>query len=307
MEYVLLAGVGVIAGLLGGLLGIGGSSVMLPAMVWILGAVKMVNGEPVEQIHQYMAAAMIVNFLLIIPSVIPHVRNKAVWMGVWKFMAPAALAGILLGVALGEQFKDGNRATYLRWAVGVFFIYVVLNNVRRLLAARKLAGLDRQAVEAMPAWRKVVVGFPMGIIAGLLGIGGGALAVPGQQVVLKVPLRNAIATSAATIATISWVGAIAKNLSLAAPYGSIPRSVLLAGCLAPTAMIGSYIGGHLTHKLPLKVVRIVFIALMCFATYKMFTKRPKPAPPASRPVATRTAPATSSAPSAPSLASPVGG
>jgi len=297
MEYVLLVCVGVIAGLLGGLLGIGGSSVMLPAMVWILGAAKMVHGEPVEQIHQYMAAAMIVNFLLIIPSVIPHVRNKAVWTGVWKWMAPAGLAGILLGVFLSEQFKDGNRATYLRWGVGVFFIYVVLNNIRRLFAGRKLEGLDRPAVEAMPAWRKLIVGFPMGIIAGLLGIGGGSLAVPGQQVALKAPLRNAIANSAATIATISWVGAIAKNLSLAAPYGSIPRSALLAGCLAPTAMIGSYIGGHLTHKLPLKVVRVIFIALMCFATYKMFTKRPAPAAPATRPVAAVVAPATSTAPS----------
>ncbi|MHC4717911.1 MAG: TSUP family transporter, partial [Planctomycetota bacterium] len=133
---MLLALVGVIAGLLGGLLGIGGSSVMLPAMVWILGAARMVNGEPVEQIHQYMAAAMIVNFLLIIPSVAAHLRNKAVWSRVWLFMAPAALLGIVLGVRLSFWFRN-DRATYLRWGVGVFFIYVVLNNVRRLFVGKK--------------------------------------------------------------------------------------------------------------------------------------------------------------------------
>ncbi len=303
MEYVLLALVGVIAGLLGGLLGIGGSSVMLPAMVWILGAVKIVNGEPVEQIHQYMAAAMIVNFLLIIPSVAAHLRNKAVWPKIWVFMAPAALVGIVLGVNLSYWFR-GERATYLRWGVGVFFLYVVANNLRRLLAGRKTGGSSRQMVEGMAPWRKVAVGFPMGIVAGLLGIGGGSLAVPGQQVALHMPLRNAIANSAATIMAISWLGAIVKNVQLAEPDGTAARSLLLAGCLAPTAMIGSYIGGHLTHKLPLKVVRIVFIALMCFATYKMFTKRPKPAP-ATQPVATRTAPATSSAPAGPSPVPPV--
>ena len=34
-------------------------------------------------------------------------------------------------------------------------------------------------------------------------------------------------------------------------------------------MIGSYLGGHLTHKLPLKIVRMAFISLMVVAAFKM--------------------------------------
>jgi hypothetical protein len=264
MDYALLVIVGVLAGLLGGLLGIGGSSIMLPAMVLIFGTYR----GGVDQIHQYQAAAMIVNFVLIWPSVAAHLRNRAVWWRVWVWMAPAALVAVVAGVLVSYLFR-GNQATYLRWGVGAFFVYVAIDNVRRLIRGRKGEGLDRAAVEGKPAWRKLAVGAPMGFLAGLLGIGGGSLAVPGQQLLLKAPLRNAIANSAATIASIAWLGAIVKNARLG-EAGTVGRSLILAGCLAPTAMIGSYFGGHLTHKLPLGYVRIAFIGLMLFSAAKMF-------------------------------------
>lgn len=264
MEYLFLAITGVVAGVLGGLLGIGGSSIMLPAMVLILGAAR----DGLEQIHQYQAAAMIVNFLLILPSVAAHARNRAIWRRVWAFMAPAALVGIVLGVQASWLFA-GAAARYLRWGVGMFFLYVVAHNVYRLVRARRVEGLARPRVEAMPAWRKALVGLPMGVVAGLLGIGGGSLAVPAQQIVLKMPLRNAIATSAATIASVSWVGAIVKNAQLGS-NGTVVRSLTLAACLAPTAMIGAYLGGHLTHTLPARVVRAAFTGLMVLAAAKMF-------------------------------------
>lgn len=265
MDYLFLAITGVVAGVLGGLLGIGGSSIMLPAMVLILGAV---NADGLEQIHQYQAAAMIVNFLLIVPSVVAHVRRQAVWKRVWAFMAPAALVGIVVGVQMSWLF-EGARAKHLRWGVGAFFLYVVGHNVYRLTHGRRTEGLPKERVEKAAAWRKLIVGFPMGVVAGLLGIGGGSLAVPVQQIVLKMPLRNAIATSAATIASVSWVGAIFKNAQLG-PNGTVGRSLILVACLAPTAMAGSYLGGHLTHTLPVRIVRGAFTALMLFAAAKMF-------------------------------------
>ncbi len=265
MEYVWLTATGVVAGVLGGLLGIGGSSIMLPAMVLILGAV---NAEGVEQIHQYQAAAMIVNFLLIVPSVLAHARKRAIWKGVWAYLAAAALVGVIVGVQISWLFA-GAAAKYLRWGVGLFFLYVVGHNLHRLFHPPPADGLPREKVEAAPAWRKLTVGFPMGLVAGLLGIGGGSLAVPFQQIALKMPLRNAIATSAATIASVSWLGAIIKNAQLG-PNGTAARSLILAACLAPTAMVGSYVGGHLTHSLPLRVVRACFIAILLLAAAKMF-------------------------------------
>ena len=169
MPYLLLVLTGVAAGVLGGLLGVGGSSVMLPAMVLILGAHR--NGT--DQIHQYMAAAMIVNFLLILPSVLAHARSRAIWAAVWRYLAVGALAGVVLGVYLSYRFQNETAKRCLRHGVGLFFVYVVGHNIYRLLRSRRREGMSRQHVEGYPAWRKLVVGLPMGVIAGLLGIGGG--------------------------------------------------------------------------------------------------------------------------------------
>ena len=265
MNYVFLLISGMVAGLLGGLLGIGGSSIMLPAMVMIFGST---SAGGVDQIHQYMAAAMIVNFLLAIPSVTVHARNRAIWRGVWAPLAAAAMVGLIAGVQLSFLFS-GEAAKYLRWCVGGFFAYVAVFNFYCIIDRHRFPGLEMQAVEAEPIWRKFVIGGPMGLLAGLLGIGGGSLAVPAQQIVMKMPLRNAIATSAATIATISWLGAILKNAQLG-DNGTVTRSLVLAACLAPTAMIGGYIGSHLTHKAPLRLIRVIFAASMILSALKMW-------------------------------------
>ena len=264
MEYVLLVITGLVAGVMGGLLGIGGSVVMIPAMVWIFGSVV----ERAESLHQYQAAAMIVNFVLIAPSVLHHVRAKAIYVSVWRWLAPAALVSIIAGVAVSRTglFTGANEG-YLRMLFGAFLIYVAGYNIYKLSGSAS-SGVTRRAAERQGWWKKLGVGGAMGFSAGLLGIGGGSLGVPALQLALRLPLRNAIATSAVTILSIAWLGAIVKNASLG-DDGSVMRSLILAGVLAPSAMIGSYVGGRLTHSLPLKLVRGAFIALTLVAAWKM--------------------------------------
>ena len=67
-DLIALALIGLLAGLLGGLLGIGGSIVMIPAMTEVLGPDQ----------HLYQAAAMTVNFFVVVPAVIRHSRAGAI-------------------------------------------------------------------------------------------------------------------------------------------------------------------------------------------------------------------------------------
>jgi len=265
MEYVLLCATGMVAGLLGGLLGIGGSVIMIPAMVWIF---ESVLAKP-ENVHQYQGAAMIVNFLLAGASVIRHREAKAIYVNVWKYLAPAALAGIALGVGISRlRIFTGENEYYMRAIFGVLLVYVAAYNIWKMRSGHS-EGISAEEAERVSRATKAGVGFPTGFAAGLLGIGGGAFAVPALQLVLRLPLRNAIATSATTIFSVSWFGAVIKNSSLGSD-GTVVRSLVLAGILAPTAVIGSYIGGRLTHVLPLRIVRGAFIGLMIVAAAKMF-------------------------------------
>ena len=122
VNEVLLAAAGLAAGVLGGLLGVGGAVVMIPAMVALYGAAG---------IHQYQAAALVVVPLLILPSVPVHLKNKAVWTGVLVWIVPAALVAGAGGVLLSYSrvFSDQN-VRYMNYLMGAFFLYVAVQNAR---------------------------------------------------------------------------------------------------------------------------------------------------------------------------------
>lgn len=234
-----------------------------------LGASRGIGGQSVDQTHQYMAVAMIVNFLLSIPSVVAHWRNRAIWPGVVKHLTLGGLVGVMIGVAMSNYIPG----RHLRWLLGGFFLYVAGENLYRAFRGRKPGRADQATAEGIHWLSKLSLGAGIGVFAGLTGLGGGALAVPLQQYCFNIPIRNAIANSAALIVSMAWLGAITKNWQLAANPalgGSVGVSLALAACLVPTAMIGSYLGGHLTHRLPVPVVRVAFALLILLSTYKMF-------------------------------------
>jgi uncharacterized membrane protein YfcA len=153
-----------------------------------------------------------------------------------------------------------------------FMGYVAAYNAWRLSGKTDLEhGFDRRR---KPHGAAVAgVGLVMGFTAGLLGIGGGALCVPLQQVFLRIPLRRAIANSAFTILCVSPLGALYKNATLFSHHGvEVGRSLQLALPLILTAIVGSYLGGRLTHALPRRVLRVVFIVFMLTMAYLMFAR-----------------------------------
>jgi len=266
---LIVAAVGLAAGVLGGMLGIGGSVLMIPAMVLLFG---QGTRDPGFNQHLYQAAAMIVNLFVIAPATYRHAKAGAVRTDVLKRLMPAAAAFIFLGVFASTLPLFDPRNTYLgatgpQWLgrlFAAFLAYVVALNLLRFLRGRR----DVEGDERLATWRIVSIGAAMGFLAGLLGIGGGALAVPMQQVLLRLPLRQCIANSAAVICLTAGVGAVAKNLALP-PACDPVDSLTLAALLAPTAVLGGYLGGSLTHKLPTAAVRLLFIALLATAGARM--------------------------------------
>jgi len=269
MGWIVPGLIGLSAGVLGGLLGIGGSLVIIPALVIYLSYTSGYQG--VEQ-HLIQAAAMITNVFVAAPSVLAHLRARAVMPSIVWYLVPSALVGILTGVALSNSSAFAREnGIYLALILSGFLVYVIGYNIWRLAWP---PGTGRRAEEALraPPWKVVAVGLPTGVFAGLLGVGGGAICVPIQQVVLKIPLRRAIANSATTIVFVSCVGATYKNLTLGQHGVAVGRSLLLAATLIPTAILGSYFGGRLTHVLPQRMLRIVFIAFLATVTVLTFTK-----------------------------------
>ena len=253
---------------------------MIPAMTYWIGPDQ----------HVYQAAAMIVNFFLVLPALYQHVRARAIQVRVIRRLIPLSLISILAGVGLSELAVFQNEGeSRLRLLFGLFVLSFALIEIARLMRpavgrSARSSSIERPAPaesgDARPVppcpqlhmtWaRAAVVALPAGLIAGLLGVGGGIVAVPLQRRFLGIPLPQAIANSAATISATSFVGSIFKNVAIhldAVPHGR--SSVQLAALLIPTAMLGAYFGAMLAHRLPVRRLAILFIALLMYVAARM--------------------------------------
>ena len=260
-QLLILAAVGLLAGVTGGMLGIGGSIVMIPAMAEIL---------PPDQ-HLFQAAAMIVNFFVVVPAVLRHRRAGAIDGRTVTRIVPPALLGVIGGVLLSEApVFSGQGEAYLRGIFGLFLMAVSVTELWRM--TRGVEGDEPGRAHVRTGWiRAGLIALPVGLVAGLLGVGGGILAVPLQRRFLGIPIRIAIANSATMIIATSLVGACAKNGAYAMEHGLTARPLILAAVLIPTAVLGSAIGSRLTHRIPVRILKSAFLVVMILASIRLLS------------------------------------
>jgi uncharacterized membrane protein YfcA len=255
-EIITLLILGLAAGALGGMLGIGGSIIMIPVLTLLL----HVN------VHLAQAVAMIINVAVSLPAMMQHHRAGAVrWVVVWRMLIPATLF-ILLGVWAGNRI-DAER---MKQIFGLFLIYVAIDNILRMVRKRSEPAAHEHRIEW---WRCGLVGSVMGFWAGLLGVGGGIISVPLLQKLCRLPLRQCIATTAACMCFSAAFGAITKNMALPQLGLDWRESLQIAAFLAPTAVLGGLFGGRLAHALPLNIVRAAFILLLLWSSAEMLGLR----------------------------------
>ncbi len=256
MEYIILILLGLCCGTVGAMLGLGGSIVLIPTLNEAFGARQ----------HLHQASAMILNIFVVAAACWGHRKAGAIQMRIIKNTIPASIATVLVGVWVSElKVFRGDHQEYLTGLFGVFLLIAAVCYTRRLLWARPAA---RQSDERLPSrglsWKAaLLVGAPTGFVSGLLGLGGGIIAVPAQQLFLRIGVRNAVANSAATILGLSVIGAAAKNYRWWAGHGDEPYApLLIAIVVIPTAVLGGLIGSRLTHLLPARWVSGCFLAVL---------------------------------------------
>ncbi|RNC80924.1 MAG: sulfite exporter TauE/SafE family protein [Phycisphaera sp.] len=261
-QSALIALIGLIAGLVGGLTGLGGSIIILPGLAILVG---YANETHTEQ-HTYQAAAMAVNFLVAVPAVWRHTNAGAVRKDLLVLLLPPAVVCIVIGVLVSDRIQGDVLVKILAVVIAVM---VVSGEISNRLRTKEPSGLDdtsriRRATPAIFG-TSVTTGF----LAGLLGVGGGVTTVTGLQVLGKIPIRQAIAASAALMCLTAPVGAIVKMSTLDQHNQSAIDAITLVGLLGPAAVIGSLTGSWLVHKLPVKIVRPIVSLVLLAAAAKL--------------------------------------
>ena len=174
---VVLVIVGVAVGLLSGMFGIGGGTVIVPALVWL-------------GLSQRNAAAT--STLAIVPTSISGVISYATCGNVDWLAALLLFCGMFVGGQIGSWLLSRLPELVLRWIFVVFLVFVVANQIS-FVPSRD----QHITMSVLTGVCLVLLGVVIGILAGLLGIGGGALAVPALSMLFMFP--NSITTSVANL------------------------------------------------------------------------------------------------------------
>jgi uncharacterized membrane protein YfcA len=123
-------------------------------------------------------------------------------------------------------------------------------------------------------WLLLVCALPIGIITGILGIGGGIVAVPVMTMILRFPIHNATATSLAMMIMTSAggvIGYIINGIGVSdLPAYSLGYVNLQAWLLlAAISIIMAQVGATLAHRIPARQLRYAFIIVMFYMGLRM--------------------------------------
>ncbi len=257
-NWLIYAGVGALAGVLAGLLGVGGGLVIVPALTFVFTA----QGLPEQHIlHMALGTSLATIIFTSISSVRAHHRRGAViWRIVWQ-IAP----GIMLGTFLGSWVAAALSGRFLKGFFVLFLYYVA---TQMLLNIKPKPSRETPGLAGM-----FLAGNLIGGVSSWVGIGGGSLSVP-FMIWANVPVINAIATSAAIGFPIAIAGA-AGYVSSGWGAGSLPAHSLgfiylpaLIG-VALFSMLTAPLGAKLAHSLPVATVRKIFALLLALVGTRM--------------------------------------
>ena len=226
---LLTAVLAVVVGLTLGLLGGGGSILMVPLLVYVA-------GMPVSQA---ITASLLVVGVTSAFSVAGHARAGRVHWRTGLLFGLAGVAGAVVGGLVGGHLPG-------QLLMGAFAVLMVVTAVAMLRGRR--TGATPAAEIQLPVRRLLAIGATVGLVTGLLGAGGGFLIVPALTLLAGLPITAAVGTSLLVIAMNSAAG-------LAGHLAVVPVDWAATGVVTAAAVIGSLIGARLVARIPAATLR----------------------------------------------------
>jgi uncharacterized membrane protein YfcA len=258
---LLAAGAG--TGFVSGLLGIGGGAVMVPVSYWLI---LTMGVDPVIALRIAFGTSLLVILPTVISASWRHNREKAVRWKTALVLGSCALVGGLVGASLAAHLPE----QILKVGFGALILAIAL--WMGLGVMPRLRSKDAEPRENLAL--VAACGFPIGIVSGLTGIGGGVLIVAVLVLALNYPVHTAVGTSVAAIILGSLGGIVGYILNGLPVSGLLPHSIGYVNlpmwlCLAATSIPMAQLGARAAHALPAKPLMYIFIAFMVYAGLEM--------------------------------------
>jgi uncharacterized protein len=220
LTFLLVVGLG--AGTLGSMLGVGGGIIMVPALTFL-------NVPPTQAASTSLIAVMATS----ISSTIEYSRQKRINYGLGLQMAACAIPGGVLGAVLSEYLFQDTFKLYFGILLILTGLYILYRN-----SVLKDRHVKRRSLALQVG--VFAASFGAGIISSLFGVGGGIIFVPAMLLVLGLTMHRAAPTSQFTLMMTAIAGVFTHS-ALGHP------DYLQAIVLSIGAFVGAQIGARLSR------------------------------------------------------------
>ncbi len=252
----ILVVVGFIAGLLGGWIGTGGCSVMLPVLHFFLGFPASIA----------VGTTLFAVIFTAISGGYGHFKQKNLDKRVTLWMGVAGVIGVIFGSWLFTFLS--SKSELLGAIIGIVFlwpsfrmIHEGIKGYKKIVSTSKEAPINTdQSIKGHPA-NLSIFGIIVGTLTGLVGLGGGYALVPGLIYLFGAPVYITMGTSLAIMVPMALVGG-----SIKLSQGFVFLSAALV--LASGTIVGAQIGAATIKKFKPNTLKLIFGVYFLYVAIK---------------------------------------
>lgn len=260
--FFALVATGVFAGILAGLLGVGGGIVIVPVLFFLF---QSFGVSP----ESAMLVATATSLATIVPTSISSIRSHNKKGNVDFDLLKRWAVFILIGVLVGSWLVTRVEGTMLTILFGVIAVLSALNMMCRTGKSALYPKLPKTTGQT-------VMGVSIGFFSSMVGIGGGTISVP-LLTLYNYPAHKAIGTAAAIGLIISLPGALTMlilgSTPTDAPAGTFGLVNLFAfTCIVPLTVLFAPLGASLAAKLDAVKLKKIFAFVLLFTGLRMLAQ-----------------------------------
>lgn len=250
--------VGCIAGIMAGMLGLGGGVVIVPMLGWLLQSQGI---SPEVAIHLTLGTSLASIAFTYTSSILAHRKHHTIRWDLWKITTPTIIIGTLVGSSVAAQIPGQALKTIF----ALFLTYIAFKTA-----------FPKKNAPIKEAWGKSKQRWASGAIGGfssMVGVGGGSLTVP-MLLRSGATMLQSTATSTALGLPLALSGALGYIVNgwnaPGLPAGAIGFVYLPAVIgISVTSIFFVSVGVKLAHRLPTQTLKRIFAVLLFIAAAQM--------------------------------------
>lgn len=250
---------GIFAGLLSGLFGVGGGIVIVPSLIAVY---SFVGFDSPYLVHIAIATSLFTIIFTSLSSAHKHFSHgnvdwtAAIIIGLSSSVTVYIFSKIAIAMP-GETLKK------------IFSVVLIIVAAKMLLDKKKQVD-DANETPKFNKWVCMVIGILSGAIAAFSGLGGGVFVIPLMHYLMRFPFKKAIGTSSAAILFTAVAGVISYFLNMPQGANSLPYSFGMVDTLSalpiiaasiPFARVGVYINRKTHHVLLTKLFAVFVLCV----------------------------------------------